>query len=141
MKMNFKATHVSLTPDLEKYLSKRMAGLEKFMPKGSDSANAQVELSRTTTHHKSGPIFRAEIRIHTHGKTYFASAEREDIFAAIDALREEIMRELGSSKQKRMSLLRRGSRQIKNIIRGINPWGDKKKLAEERLAEKYEGDL
>jgi len=118
MKMTTKATHVSLTPDLEAYLEKRMAGLEKFLPKGEESVIAEVELSHTTTHHKSGPFFRAEIKLNTRGKLYFAAAEREEIKAAIDAMREEIMRELGSSKDKRISLIRKGRREIKNIVRG-----------------------
>ncbi len=83
----------------------------------SDTIVAHVELAKTTNHHRSGDLFRAEINFMFEGKNIFAAAEREDLMAAIDALRDEVIREVRSHKGKRASLFRRGSAKIKNMLR------------------------
>jgi ribosomal subunit interface protein len=69
----------------------------------------------------AGDIFRAEIHIVAKDKNLYASSEQDDLYKAIDVVRDEMLREVRSSKSKGLSLLRRGGARVKNMIRGIWP--------------------
>ncbi|MSU55377.1 MAG: ribosome-associated translation inhibitor RaiA [Candidatus Taylorbacteria bacterium] len=122
MTINLKGTNISITSEISNYLNKRLEGIEKFLPTENQSFIADVELAKTTNHHKAGDIFRAEINIHIAGKSFRAVSEQEDLFRAIDDMKDEVARELSSNKKKKLSLIRKGGQKIKNIIRGISPW-------------------
>jgi ribosomal subunit interface protein len=118
MKINIKTTVLDLTPAISDYVEKRFEAIEKFF---SDDSTAQfdIELARTTNHHKNGDIFRAEIHIVAKGVNTYASAEKEDLYIAIDTVRDEVLRKVKSSNEKHRSLVRRGGARIKNIIKGL----------------------
>lgn len=120
MKINLKATNIELTSAISEYLDKRLDGLEKFLPKGSGSAIVDVELGRTTNHHQSGDVFRAEINVYVDGKAFRAASELQELYAAIDDMKAGISRELSSFKDKKLSLLKRGGQKIKNLFRRFN---------------------
>ena len=110
----------SLTPAITEYVERRVATFEKFIENDS-TALCTVELGKTTGHHKSGDIFKAEIRVTAKGRDIYVGAEKPDLYAAIDQAREEISRKLASTKEKRISFVRRGGARVKNIIKGF--WG------------------
>ena len=118
MNIQIQASHIALTPDIEPYLLKRLAKADKFLENEKGTAAARVELSKTTAHHRTGDVFRAEINLELKGKSLFAFAEADDMKKAIDLMQAEIIREIVSFKGKRQSLVRRGAERIKNIIRG-----------------------
>lgn len=122
MTINLKGTNIKITAEISGYLDKRLEGVRKFLPKEGDSFMADVELGKTTNHHQTGDIFRAEITVHTGGRSFRAVSEQNNLYGAIDNMRDEITRELGSYKEKRISLIRRGGQKIKNILRGLSPW-------------------
>jgi putative sigma-54 modulation protein len=117
MKINTKATGISLTPSISEYIEKKLNVLEKFFREEDVLAN--VEVGRTTRHHKSGDIFRAEIHIIAGGQNYYSVAEEDDLYAAIDEVKDEIVHEMTSKRKKAARLLRRGGAQIKNLLKGI----------------------
>ncbi len=116
--MNIKTTALDLTPAISDYLDKRFDAINKFFVNDS-TAQIDVELARTTNHHKNGDIFRAEVHIVGKGVNTYASSEKEDLYMAIDAVRDEILRTVKSSNEKHRSLVRRGGAKIKNIIKGL----------------------
>ncbi len=117
MKMNIKGTNVELTEDVRAYLDKRLTGLKKFLGEAGESGIAYVELGRTTQHHHTGNIFRAELTLESGGKSFRAVCEREDLRSAVDGMRDELFRELSSHKKKNISLLRRSGQRVKDFIR------------------------
>jgi len=117
MKINLKATNIIITPEISDYLDKRLQGIEKFLPADKDSFTISVELGKTTKHHQTGDIFRAEIMIYIGGQTFRAVSENIDLYSSIDDMKDEVGRELASHKEKRLSILRRGGQRLKNIIR------------------------
>jgi putative sigma-54 modulation protein len=120
--MNIKITSKSfdITPAIEEYVFKRLSSLEKFLDKEKEIL-CEVEIGKTTTHHKSGDIFKAEINVNEPGsKQIYASAEAGDLYSAIDIVRDDAEREILSQKNKYKTLLRRGSAQIKNLIKRID---------------------
>lgn len=118
MQINIKATNFELTPEINDYINKKIGGLEKFIEFAGSSAQIWVEVGRTTKHHRTGNIFRAEIQIRLPhwDKGVRAEAENYDLYAAIDEAREEMKRELGKIKDKKISLIRKGARFFKKII-------------------------
>lgn len=122
MNTNIKTTNISLTPSISDYASKRVEKISKLL-KSDKSAQCNIELARTTGHHNKGEIFRAEIHIVGANKNLYASADEIDLYTAIDAVRDEILSELKSKKEKHMVFVRRGGAKIKAMIKGLWPWG------------------
>lgn len=122
MVLHLKGTGITITPEISDYLNRRLEGIQKFLPKGENTITADVELGRTTRHHQNGDIFFAEITLRLGGKSFRAVSDRHDLYSAIDGMKDEITRELGSYKEKRLSLLRRGGQKVKNLLRGLSPW-------------------
>lgn len=118
MNINIKTTSFIITPAISDYIEKRLDAIEKFF-KDDTTAKCDVELARTTSHHKQGGIFKAEIHIIAKDKNIYASSEKEDLYVAIDTVKDDVLREIKSSNDKQRSLIRRGGAQIKNILKGL----------------------
>ena len=121
MNINTKATNLSITPAIGEYVEKKVEMLEKFF-RGVEGVLVNVEVARTTRHHKSGDIFKAEIHINANGEEYYATAETEDLYASIDKVKDEIIHELTSKRKKTLRLFRKGGTKIKNMLKGIRMW-------------------
>lgn len=119
MHLNIKGTHIDLTDSIRAYLDKRLHGLDKMVDSDRGEAMAQVELGKSSNHHKSGDIFRAEINITTEGKRLRAVSETADLYSSIDDMRDEIFQEVKKNKSRHRSLIRRGGHRIKNMMRGV----------------------
>ena len=121
MNINIKATAFTLTPAISDYTNKRIVKIEKLL-EHDPSVQCDIELGKISAHHNKGEIFKAEIHIVGAGKNLYATAEKEDLYSAIDAVRDEILHELRSSKGKRISLIRRSGARVKNMVKGLWPW-------------------
>ena len=94
--MNIKISSVNFdkTPAIEDYVIKKISSLEKFLDK-EQQIICDVELGKTTQHHKSGDIFKTEVNILLPGNNqFYAVAEESDLYSAIDIVRDEIEREI-----------------------------------------------
>ncbi len=120
MNIKVRAKNFDITPAISEYVTKKISSLEKFLG-DKDNILCEVEIGRTTMHHKSGDIFRAEVNIIEPGnKQIFAVAEEADLYSAIDIVRDEAEREIVSRKDKRSTLWRRGATRLKNLLKRIN---------------------
>ncbi len=120
MNIKIRAKNFEITPAIDDYVMKKISSLDKFLDV-KDSTICEVEIGRTTSHHKSGDIFRAEVNIIEPGKKQvFAVAEEVDLYMAIDIVRDEAEREIVSNKKKQDTLFRRGSAKIKNLLKRVN---------------------
>jgi len=119
MKINEKGTNMEITAEIKDYLYKKLEHLEKFIDPTDDSVLCEVELGKTTEHHRQGDVYRTEINLHIAGKNLRAVSEMDDLFASIDIAKDEMVRELHDNKEKRVSMMRRGGAKIKNLIKGI----------------------
>ncbi|MDO8462990.1 MAG: ribosome-associated translation inhibitor RaiA [bacterium] len=102
LKLNITATGVELTPEIAQELEEKIGTLDVFIEGTEDVAQAWVEVSRTTRHHRQGNIFRAEVQIRLPGAAGIrAEAEAEDILTAITTVKDELQRQLKKYKGKR----------------------------------------
>ncbi len=123
MQKNIKATNFELTPAISDYIEKRFAVFDRFIPVDIDGAKCDVEVAKTTRHHKQGDVFKAEVHLVFSGKNFYGTAEKNDLYSAIDVVRDEIVRSLSTSKDKNMSLMRKGALAMKNVLKGIDVRG------------------
>lgn len=120
MKINIKATGIELTQAISAYVYKKISSIEKYLDKSNTGIIAQVEVGRSSRHHKTGNIFRAEVHITGVGLDLYAVSEMEDLYAAIDVVKDEIVHNIVQSKGKRQTLAKRGAGMMKNIMKGFN---------------------
>jgi len=106
---------MTVTPEVLALLDQKFLPLGKFIHE-RDDAKCDVELERTTEHN-SGKIYRAEVNFFNNGKLYRAESTREQIEQAIDDVRDELRRELQRVRGKQYSLVQRGRRAIKEMLR------------------------
>lgn len=118
MQIKIRAKDYDLTPAIEEYINKKISSLEKFL--GTESILCEVEIGKSTDHHKSGDIFRTEVNITKSGsKQFYAVAEESDLYASIDVVRDQAEREIVSSKKKSETVLRRSATKLKDLIKGL----------------------
>lgn len=99
------------------YVEKKYLSLEKFIQGDTSDIVMNVEIAKTTAHHHAGDIFRAEVTFALKGKTIRAESEKQDIYMAIDDVRDQVERILVSHKDKKATLWKRGAKRIKDILR------------------------
>ena len=117
---------MNLSPDIKEYIEKRIAHIEKFLKHKDTVVNVEVE--KTTNHHKHGDVYKAEIIIGTGNSKFFATAQTEDLYNAIDEVKDEIVRKLTTTKDRERTLFKRGALSIKKMMKGLtkrNPFTSK----------------
>lgn len=120
MNIKIRSINFDLTPAIEEYVNKKASSLEKFL-QNKEGALCEVEIGRTTKHHNTGDIFRAEVNIMIPGgKQVYAMAEEAELYTAIDIVRDEAERVIVSQKNKRDTLFRRGSARIKSLLKRVD---------------------
>ena len=121
MNTHIKTTNVTLTDAISEYVTKRLEKIDKLV-QDDPTVKCDMELARTTAHHNKGDVFKAEIHIVGSGINVYSSIEKEDLYAAIDDVRDAVLRELTSTRKKNASKIRRGGAAIKNMMKGMWPW-------------------
>ena len=118
MNINIKATNMELTPAIRDFTEKKISGLAKFIGRDDEAVKVFVEVGTTTRHHHSGDIFRAEIQITAPRleKGIRTEAIDNDLYTAIEKAKDEIKLELTKTKDRKISLVRRGARAFKKIF-------------------------
>lgn len=119
MRKTIKATNFTLTEAISNYLDKRLSVLNKYVGSKGDSAIVDIEIGRTTNHHKSGDVFRAEANLHMAGIDVRAEVESVDLYSAIDEMKDELVEGLRTKKHRRISIVRRSGLRLKNFLKGI----------------------
>lgn len=123
---NIKATNIELTQNINNYVDKRLESLKKFT-KGNEIV-AYVEVGKTTNHHKSGDVFKAEFNLEISGNKFYSVSETEDLYKSIDEAKGELIRQIKSSKGREKTLFKRGAMSVKKMLKGIskrNPFTSK----------------
>ena len=131
MQINLLGKNMELTGAIRDYVSKRVTNLEKLLSRiesGKGKVMVNFEVSKSTNHHKSGDIFHADCLIKIDGKEFYGSADKEDLYQAIDAVKDSLYNEINKNKDRRQTLFRRGAMSIKNMLKGLskrNPFTSK----------------
>lgn len=113
-----KATNLELTEAIENYVREKIGMLEKFLQHIDLPQSARIEIGKTGEHHKKGKIFFAEVNLELPYKMLRATFEAEDLYEAIDRVKEELEREIlkytGAFKDTRRRA-EEAAKQLKNL--------------------------
>lgn len=123
MHIIIKGTNLELHDDLKGYVNEKIGGLKKFIENENldpESVTARVELARTTHHHQQGDVYKAEVNLQLPRKMFRSVVESDDIYKAIDDVKDELKDAINNYKDERITATRRGVRIIKRLKR-ISP--------------------
>lgn len=121
VKKILKGTGLELTQAIHAAADKIIDALNKYVDPTDTSALAEIEVSRTTNHHRSGDIFRAEINFHSRIGSIRVESEKEDLYVAMTEIKDEVVEALRSKKAKKIDFVRRSGLKLKNMLKGL-PW-------------------
>lgn len=96
-----KSTGLDLTPAIVQYAEDKVRHMEKFLASVQEPKRASIELEKTTNHHNKGQIFRVEVMLELPGRTLRAEATHEDLYAAIDIMKDVLERQVVQYKETR----------------------------------------
>ena len=131
MQINLQGKNMELTEAIKDYVSKRVTNLDKLLSRieeGKGKVMANFEVSKSTNHHKSGEVFHADCSIRIDGKEFYGSADKEDLYEAIDAVKDSLYNEINKNKDRSQTLFKRGAMSVKKMMKGLskrNPFTSK----------------
>jgi putative sigma-54 modulation protein len=108
MKINIKSEKLILTKAIKDYTKKKINALEKFINTNSGNLIAHAIVGKTTAHHQKGKYFKAEIKLDIPQKSFLASSQKDDLYAAIDRAQDKIKMEIVKYKERLLDRQQRG---------------------------------
>ena len=118
MRITLKATNIEHTNAIDSYVAKRLKELERVLDAKEKSEVARVDVGATSKHHKeSKEQYYAEITFHTMGKDFRVVVKSPDLYAAIDQMKDDIVREVTKHHDRTRSLKKAGGREMKKRMK------------------------
>ncbi|MBI3458990.1 ribosome-associated translation inhibitor RaiA [Candidatus Azambacteria bacterium] len=105
MKISLKTINFEITPLIKDYLETKINHLDKFF--GSDLIDkvvAFIELEIISKHHNKGENFYVKVDIQLPGKMIRAKHKSDDLFSAIDKVKDILSLEFKKYKEKKLGL-------------------------------------
>ncbi len=121
VKKILKGTGLELSPAIEAAVDRIIEALDKHVEPTDTSALAEIEVSKTTNHHRSGDIFRAEINFRSRVGSLRVESEKEDLYTALAEAKDELIETLRSKKAKKIDFVRKSGQKLKSMLKGL-PW-------------------
>jgi putative sigma-54 modulation protein len=102
MQITIKTKDLDLTEPLKQYIEDKIGGLEKFLEKLEEQGEllCEIEVSRTSKHHKKGDVFYAEAILGLPGRRIRATDQEFDARVAIDRVRDVLQRQIVGYREK-----------------------------------------
>lgn len=131
MRITIRGKNLELTGAIKDYVNSKIGGLEKFSSLnrfteqkeaagGHSAMIADVEVGVLNHHHKSGQIFSAAVTLTFPKHFVRAEAEAEDLYQAIDQVRDKLEMNIESQKNSFVSKKHRAAL-IWKKIKGLSP--------------------
>lgn len=116
--LQIKGLDMEVTDAIREYVEQRVLSLGKIINFNDPLVRISVELGRSANHHKQDEqAYRTEIHLTIPGHTLFAQSFAPDLYASIDEVRDDIMRQVRDTKGRSKSLFRRGGAALKKLLR------------------------
>lgn len=105
-----------LTDAIKSYATEKVSSLNKYLPDDGSTASFNLRLGKVTNHQHTGKVFYAEMSIKTPEKNFGALVESDDIYAAIDVLKDDLAHNIAHYKDKTHSKNIRSARKFKEAL-------------------------
>ncbi len=131
MNINLQAKNLELTPAIHDYIIKRVTNLGRLLTEleiKHGEIFVRFSVAKTTNHHKSGEVFRADCALTINGEDFYGSSDMEDLYQAIDQVKDKLFNEIEHSKDRKQTLFKRGAMSVKKMLKGLskrNPFTSK----------------
>lgn len=121
MNINIKATNLEHTDAIDSYMKKKVESFGKLIDIHNSQVFIYAELEKTKPdQHNAQDLYRAEITIDNAGEMFYADVASHDLYAAIDIVKDEILRKIKKEHGKKTDMFRRGMRKMKKFLRLSN---------------------
>ncbi len=123
MQINLLGKNLEITDAINEYVEKRVTNLGKLLTKIENSGGevmVHFEVGRRTNGQNKGDVFHADCNININGKKFYASADKEDLYQAVDQIKETLFREISKDKERSQTLFHRGARSVKKMMKGLS---------------------
>jgi len=118
MNINIKATNLEHTDAIDSYMKKKAEAFGKLIDLSNNQTFIYVELEKTRPDQQNGEdLYRAEVTIDHTGEMFYADVAAHDLYAAIDLVKDEILRKIKKTHGKKDDIMRRGMRKVKKLLR------------------------
>ncbi|MFZ1075269.1 MAG: HPF/RaiA family ribosome-associated protein [Minisyncoccia bacterium] len=117
MNITIKATDKPLSTEAQLFIEKKFSALEKLVGSSTDSALLACEIDEPVELARDGLKFRVEGNLTVDGKLYRAESRSVTLEGAVDGVRDDLMRDLRTSRGKQRGLVRRGGAALKQMLR------------------------
>lgn len=97
MTITIRATGMELTPAIRQYVEEKFAMLEKYV---ANILLADVEVGMSSHHHQKGDIFSCSVTLEVPGDVLRVQKEEEDLYKAIDKVKDHLKEVLIDRKEK-----------------------------------------
>eukprot|EP00697_Spironema_sp_BW2_P009633 gnl/Spiro4/2458_TR1181_c0_g1_i1.p1 gnl/Spiro4/2458_TR1181_c0_g1~~gnl/Spiro4/2458_TR1181_c0_g1_i1.p1 ORF type:complete len:118 (-),score=1.18 gnl/Spiro4/2458_TR1181_c0_g1_i1:5-358(-) len=104
-----------LTEAIQTYAEDKMAYLYRYLNEDEDLVSFNFRLGKTTNSHEHGKVFFAEVSIHTPSKNYGGRIEADDLYAAIDLLKDELAGNITHYRDKTRTLEKKKKKKKKTL--------------------------
>lgn len=98
MILTIHGTGIELTDAIKAYALKKISSLEKFF---QNVTKVEIDLGLRTHHHQKGKVYYAEVNMHIPGSLVRVEKDAEDLYKAIDKVKDHLKVGLESAKDKR----------------------------------------
>lgn len=115
MELRNKATNIKRTPELNAQIEKKLLlPLRKLFGKKQSAVAIDIELAQTTTHHRTGKIWKCEVTVTFPGTTHPLRADvvGESLDYAINKAKSRVMRIIKRLLDKQRTQTRSGARML-----------------------------
>ena len=116
MNINFYYNNNVEAQALTTMTEQKLATLKKFIA-ADESVICDAEFDKVAAN-QNGQVFHFAVNLQVDGKLYRADATEDSFEKAVDEVRAELDKEMRRSTKKHDSLIRRGGRALKAMMRG-----------------------
>lgn len=96
-RIDISGVHVTVGKELQRYITKKIGGLDRFMPRGAqESAHVEVRLKEARAQKKKACI--CEVVVHLPNETLTATESTLNMFAAVDIVEQKLKLQLKKYK-------------------------------------------
>ena len=121
MEINLVSKNIELTQEVKDYVLKKVTNLGKLLKKIEEKGGeikVNFEVSRSTNHHKTGDVFHCDCTIVVDGEKFYLGTDENDVYKAIDKVKNDMFRQIRRTKNKKETLFRRGAKSVKKMFKG-----------------------
>jgi len=112
--ITFKHSNIEPDYELQTLVTDKFSPFAKYL--GDAAARAEVEFEKIVTH-QNGPICRIEANVWRNGTLFRAEATEESFLKAVDVVRNQLEHEMERAHDKRINIVRRSARRVKEMLR------------------------